>query len=131
MKKLFVLFSHGELTKEQVLDAEKKLEGIKKENIVYFPKELLDLWKSIPTDLVNLDDYLNPFKEYIMENGKINDFVLIAGEPGATCKMVEFCKLNNLRPLYSTTERVSVEKKDNNGKIIKTNEFKHILFRRY
>jgi len=44
--------------------------------------------------------------------------------------MVEFCKENNLKAIYSTTKRV-VKDQLIDGKIIKTSEFKHIRFRSY
>jgi hypothetical protein len=123
--KMFLFFSH-KLTPHQIEDA-KKL-GIKE--FVYLPKNLQELWSSVPPELEKLDEYINPFYEFLEKNAKKGDFVLIQGDFGLTCKLVSFCKEKKLIPIYSTTKRKASEIKKN-GKIIKTSEFIHVKFRRY
>jgi hypothetical protein len=55
----------------------------------------------------------------------------VQGDFGATFYVVDFCLKNNLIPVYSTSRRISVEKNGNNNKIVKTNIFEHVTFRRY
>ena len=53
---------------------------------------------------------------------------LIGGAPYLMGELETALKAVNVKPLYSFTERVSVERLADDGKVIKTNEFKHIGF---
>ena len=124
--KLFLLFSH-KLTDEQIKDAKENL-GVNK--FVYLPEDLQYKFSNVPPEIENIKDYSKDFKEFLANNAKKQDFVLIQGDFGIVFQMVEFCKENNLKAIYSTTKRV-VKEQVINGKIIKTSEFRHIRFRNY
>mgnify|MGYP000576647311 CR=1 FL=1 len=88
MKKMFLLFSH-KLTQTQKDDAIKTL-GI--DEFVYLPENLQILFSNIPSDLNNLDEYLLPIKDFLKENSRFGDVVLIQGDFGAVYHMVNFSK---------------------------------------
>jgi len=123
---LLILFSH-KLTQEQIIDAKSNLNI---NTFIYLPDDLKEIWSQIPTSLKNLDEYLLPVLEFINKYMYNSAYVLIQGDFGATYLTVNHAKNNGLIPIYSTTQRVSYEKKVE-GKVIKTSHFKHIMFRRY
>ena len=123
---MFLLFSH-KLTQQQTKDA---IESLKVTNFIYLPDNLQKLWSNVPSDVVNLDEYIKVFKEFLLISAKKGDYVLIQGDFGVTCKMVSWCKEKGLKPVYSTTKRESIESlKD--GKVVKTSKFEHVLFRSF
>jgi len=124
-RKIFLFFSH-KLTEDQINDA-KRL-GI--EEFISLPYELQYLWSNVPPDIEDIREYIKPFYEFLDKNAKKEDFVLIQGDFGLTCKLVNYSKQKGLVPVYATTKRVAKEIK-NNGKVVKISEFKHIRFRRY
>ena len=122
--KMYLLFSH-KLTDAQIEDA-KKL-GVDK--FIYLPEDLQRKFSNIPPELESVKEYAKDFERFL-ENAKSGDYVLIQGDFGLTCHMVNFSKSKGLIPVYATTKRISKEiKKD--GKVVKISEFKHIKFRRY
>ena len=122
--KMYLLFSH-KLTDAQIEDA-KKL-GV--DEFVYLPEDLQRKFSNIPPELESVKKYAKDFEKFL-ENAKSGDYVLIQGDFGLTCHLVNFAKSKGLIPVYATTKRISKDiKKD--GKIIKISEFKHIKFRRY
>ena len=123
-RRMFLLFSH-KLTNDQIVDAKKMGVG----DFIYLPEELQKKWSNVPPEIEDLKEYARDFKEFLKE-AKKGEFVLVQGDFGLVCKMVEFSKQKGLIPVYATTKRVSKEVKKN-GKIIKISEFKHIRFRRY
>lgn len=125
MKALLVLMSH-KLTQEQINDISFNLNA----EIYYVDDYINTLWKNIPPELESLDEYLTPVKNYIRDNMKEGDYILIQGEPGAVYQIVKFSYDINLIPIYSTTKRISVEK-EIDGKVKKISVFKHIRFRKY
>ncbi len=126
MKKLFLLFSHT-LTPSQKEDARKSL-GV--EQFVSLPDNLQKLWSNIPPDLPNLKEYLIPIKNFLKENAKEGDIVLIQGDFGGCFEMVNFVKSLNLKAVHSTTKRDVIEKTVN-GKVEKFSVFEHVIFREY
>ncbi len=126
MKKLFLLFSHT-LTPSQKEDARKSL-GV--EHFVSLPDNLQKLWSNIPPDLPNLKEYLIPIKNFLKENAKEGDIVLIQGDFGGCFEMVNFVKSLNLKAVHSTTKRDVIEKTVN-GKVEKFSVFEHVIFREY
>ena len=123
---MYLLFSH-KLTSEQERDAENSL---KIEKFIFLPQCLQDLWSYIPPQIEDLEDYLKPIFDYLNENIKVGDFVLVQGDFGATYKVVNLVKSLNAIAVYATTKRNSVEKVID-GKVVKTSMFKHIRFRKY
>lgn len=127
MKQAFLLFSH-QLTPEQVKELQNKFNI---ERFVYLPPELQDIWSNIPPDISSLREHIEPILTWLDENAKSKDYVLVQGEFGAVFLTVDFCKYNNLIPIYATTKRVLVEEvmSDNTVKIVR--KFTHIRFREY
>ena len=126
MKQLFLLFSHT-LTPTQEHDAKDSL-GIT--DFVALPNELQSMWSNIPPTLEELSDYLVPLKEYIRNESKEGDVVLIQGDFGGCYEMVNFVKSLGLKAVHSTTTRDVVEKTVN-GKVEKFSRFEHVIFRLY
>lgn len=125
MKALLVLMSH-KLTQEQIDDISFSL----KAEIYYAHDYIYNLWKNIPPELESLDEYLIPVKNYLRDNMKEGDYILIQGDPGAVYQTVEFSFAMGFIPIYSTTKRISVEK-EIDGEVKKISVFKHIRFREY
>lgn len=121
MKKLVLLFSH-QLTEKQMIDAKENLEC---DEILYMPKELKDKWQNL-----GIEKDLEIFKNFLRKEAKAEDYILIQGEWGATYEMVNFCKNNNLIPVYSSTKREVIEKKDGEV-VLKLSKFIHRAFIRY
>lgn len=123
---MLLIFSHT-LTSEQIKDAK---ETLKIENFIYMPDELQMKWSNIPASLQNIENCLEPIKEFILTNSKEGEYVLVQGDFGATYSVVTFCKNNKLIPVYSTTKRVCKESYSDNS-IQKISHFSHLLFRKY
>ena len=126
MFKMFLLFSH-KLTDEQIKDAKANL-GVRE--FIYLPEDLQDKFSNVPPEIEDIKEYSKDFTEFLTDNAQKEDYVLIQGDFGVVFNIVEFCKSNDLKAIYSTTKRV-VKEQIINGKIIKTSEFKHIRFRNY
>lgn len=123
---LVAIFSH-ELTQEQIEDAKKNL-NVKE--FIYLPYEIGEIWSQIPTDLMNLNEYLQPIYTFLNSIEYNKPYVLVQGDFGATYAVVNYAKSLSMTPIYSTTKRVSYEERIH-GSMVKTSHFKHILFRRY
>lgn len=122
-KKLILLFSH-QLTPQQLKDAKEKLQC---NEIIYLPKELLQLWQNITPETD-----IEIFKNFLIETGRTGDYVLIQGEWGTVYNMVNFAKEKNMIPIYSSTARKVIEEKSGtDNKVIKTSIFEHRGFYRY
>jgi len=124
--KMFLLFSH-KLTDEQIKDAKENL-GINE--FMYLPEDLQKKFSNVPPELEDIKEYSQIFIDFLKENTKKEDYVLVQGDFGLVFNIVEFCKENNLKAIYSTTKRVAKEQSID-GKVVKISEFKHIRFRRY
>lgn len=55
--------------------------------------------------------------------------LMLQGEPSLFFAAVTTAKASGINCLISTTERVSVEKVQDDGSVVKTNVFKHVQFR--
>jgi hypothetical protein len=122
-KRLILLFSH-QLTPQQLKDAKETLQCNK---IIYLTDELLYKWQNITPETD-----IQIFKDFLIENAKIGDYVLIQGEWGTTYNMVNFAKEKNMIPIYSSTARKVIEEKSgSDNKVIKTSIFEHRGFYRY
>jgi len=124
--KMFLFFSH-KLTEEQIKDAKENL-GVNE--FIYLPKDLQYKFSNVPPEIEDIKEYSQIFIDFLKENVKKEDFVLVQGDFGVVFNIVEFCKENNLKAVYSTTKRV-VKEKVIDGKVVKISEFKHIKFRKY
>jgi len=123
--KLFLFFSHT-LTQEQINDA--KNLGI--DEFISLPKDLQYLWSNVPPELEDIEEYAKPFYEFLNINARKGDYVLVQGDFGLSCRLVNYSKQKGLIPVYATTKRKVIET-EKDGKIVKISEFKHVQFRRY
>lgn len=126
MSQLFLLFSH-QLTPDQIKDAQQSLDVLLAD-IHYLSEELQQLFSNIPPELDTLNDYLHPLENWLSQEAKTNDWVLIQGDFGAVVHLVAFCKSCRLIPVYSTTQRF-VTFEATTGE--KRSYFKHVKFRNY
>ena len=126
-RSLFLIFNH-EITPVQESNARSSL-GI--EQIKCLPPDLKALWRQVPPDLTEIDNYLEPVKTWLARQSAESDFVLIQGDFGACYIMVQFAFEKGLVPVYSTTRREAVEEHCNNGSIKLVRQFKHQIFRKY
>ncbi|GAB1464850.1 CRISPR-associated protein Csx20 [Aliarcobacter cryaerophilus] len=99
-------------------------------NLYIYSKTSKYFFSNIPSDLNNLDEYLLPIKDFLKENSRFGDVVLIQGDFGAVYHMVNFSKNLGLKSVYATTNRV-IEEILVDEKTIKKSIFEHVMFRRY
>ena len=126
MRSIFLLFSHKLTAKQEEMLKEKH----QVESFIYLPKKLQDIWSKIPPDIDTLSEYLSPIKEYLKQNGKKDDIVLIQGDFGAVYTMVNLAFELHLTPIYATTKR-EIEEHIINDTITKKSIFKFVRFRQY
>ncbi|MBZ4683973.1 MAG: hypothetical protein PWP46_1697 [Fusobacteriaceae bacterium] len=127
-KQIFLLFSHT-LTENQINELKRDF-NINK--IFYLPKDIQNIWSNV--DYVKYDfSNLKPIKNFIKENSKEKDYILIQGEYGYTYHMVNWAFENKFIPIYATTQRKTIEIIDENNpnNIKKISHFEHISFRKY
>ncbi len=127
MTRLFLLFNHS-ITPMQESDARASL-GVSE--IVPPPDEIKSLWRQIPPDLTGISDYLRPVRLWLRASASPGDYLLIQGDFGACCLMVDFAFKKGLIPVYSTTRREMSETLDADGAIRLIHRFDHRIFRRY
>jgi len=60
--KMFLLFSH-KLTDTQIKDA---IQNLKVTDFIYLPDNLQKLWSNVPSDLFDLDEYIEVFKDFLI-----------------------------------------------------------------
>jgi len=126
MKKLILLFSHN-LTDVQKEDAKGSF-GV--EEFVRLSDNLQTTWSNVPADLEDLSDYLQPIRNFLIDELESDDVVLVQGDFGATCAIAGFVKSIGGVAVYATTKR-NVEEREIDGKIVKTSVFEHVRFRRF
>jgi hypothetical protein len=126
-RKLFLLFNHT-LTDFQV---EAALSSLGVQEIVHLPSDLKALWQQIPPELPEIKGYLGPVMEWLLDNARESDHVLIQGDFGATFLMVKFAFEHGLRPVYSTSRREAFEEHNGDGSVRIVHQFQHQIYRRY
>jgi hypothetical protein len=125
---LFLIFNH-QLTARQRADAHASLAV---ERFVSLPDHLQQLWRQIPPDMPQINGHLAPLREWLGDNAKAGDYLLIQGDFGACCLMVSFSFEQGLVPIYSTTRREAQEKVQPDGSVITlTHNIEHQIFRLY
>jgi hypothetical protein len=127
MKEMHILFSHH-LTKEQ---KDEVVLNFHVEKFIPLPQKLQLIWSNIPASETNISKYIRTFTDYLTDNSKSGDLVLIQGDYGLTYAIVDWCLKNQRLPLYSTTQRSSEEYQEQNGVVKKESLFKHVIYRRY
>lgn len=125
-KNMLLVFSH-EITKKQKEEAKERFGT---NNFIGLNDELLKKWSNVPPNLKGLEKYLEDIIEWIKENSKEGDYVLVQGDYGATIYVVNYCIEEGLVPVYATTKRKVVEKKVGE-KVKLSREFEHVMFRKY
>ncbi len=93
-------------------------------NLYIYLKTSNRFFSNIPSDLNNLDEYLLPIKDFLKENSRFGDVVLIQGDFGAVYHMVNFSKNLGLKSVYATTNR-RIEEILVDEKTIKKSIFEH------
>ena len=127
MANIFILLSH-KLTQSQIDAFKSELNIV---NIIHLPENLQHLWSNIPPEPEKIYDILQPVRLWLKENANPNDYALIQGDMGATYQMINYAFSLNMHPCYTTTERISLQEKNNNGTINLIKQFKHVRFRLY
>ena len=123
---MFLLFSH-KLTDKQIKNAKENL-GV--DEFIYLPQDLQEKFSNVPPEIDNIKEYSEDFIKFLQKNANKNDYILIQGDFGVVFWIVEYCRKNNLKAVYSTTKRI-VKEKNIDGKVVKISEFKHVKFRFY
>ena len=67
----------------------------------------------------------------LKNNAKQEDYALIQGDMGATYQIINYCFSIGIITCYTTTKRVSIQEKNNNGTVNVIKEFKHERYRIY
>lgn len=127
MPNIFILLSH-KLIQEQISVMKNELQI---SNIIHLPEKLHSLWSNIPPEPEKIHDILNPIRLWLKENAKSGDYALIQGDMGATYQMINYAFSINIYPCYTTTKRISLQEKDDNGTVNLIKQFKHVRFRLY
>lgn len=125
--RFLVLFSHR-LTQDQHRDIRERFGD---PEILEAPPEVLRVWGAIPPDLLRLEDFLNPVKNWLEAEARPGDILFIQGEHGATVYGVRLALGLQLLPVYATTKRVVEERVLDDGSVETRREFRHVLFRAY
>jgi hypothetical protein len=126
-KKLLLLFNHR-LTDFQI---EAALSSLGVQEILDLPPELKALWRQIPPELTEIAVYLKPITQWLINNGKESDYVLIQGDFGACFILVSLALAQGLTPIYSTTRREAMEEHNRDGSVRIVHRFEHRIFRKY
>lgn len=124
---LFLIFNHT-FTEAQKADALASLGVVR---IVRPPEHVQEVWGQIPPDLAAISDYLAPVREWLVKVARPGDHVLIQGDFGACCLLVQLAFEMGLIPVYSTTRREAVETRQPDGTVKTVHHFKHRIFRRF
>ncbi len=127
MPKFLILFNHR-LTDEQELDAVDLL-GV--DEFCAPPVEVSSLWKAIPPDATELRHVLGPVFTWLDIEGKPGDYLLVQGDFGATCMVVDYATRTGLKPVYATTRRITSQRENDDGSVEIIHRFHHVRFREY
>ena len=85
------------------------------DEFVYLPDDLQRKFSNVPPELESIKEYAKDFERFL-ENAKSGDYVLIQGDFGLTCHLVNFSKSKGLIPVYATTKRISKDMKKDGKK---------------
>ena len=127
MSKVLVVMSHR-LSESQLADLEDRLQ-VKK--IIYPDQKLQEHISGVPPDLESLNEYLQPLLSWVKHNGGAGDLLVVQGEYGLTCRLVQEAWELGMEPIYATTRRKVTKKEFPDGRVEMVREFEHVRFRRY
>lgn len=123
MKTLFILMNH-EMLPIQYENAQKTLH-------VSQTITLSDAkWSQISPEVDTIQPFLEHYKEQLHMCAKVDDYLLVQGDFGATYHMIRFARSLGLIPIYATTKRHATQEVVD-GTIITKREFIHVRFREY
>lgn len=125
--KIFVLMSHT-LLEVQINELYEKLNV---DEIIYLPEDLKKDFMQISDSNTKNIELLNKIKSFIENNKENGDYVLIQGEYGVTHYIVNWCFINELIPIYATSERIYEGENLDDGAILNKHIFKHKSFNKY
>jgi hypothetical protein len=95
------------------------------------PPDLQKYFSNVPSDLLDLSEYVQPLKDWLQANTQPGDYALVQGDFGLAFLLVNYCKSIGIIPVYATTERQSVEVVQEDGSVVTQRVFRHKLFRKY
>jgi len=124
---LFLLFNHT-LTEVQRADA---LDSLRIGEFIEPPEAVQKIWGDIPAENGSIYDLLTPIREWLGDMAFADDYVLIQGDFGACCLMVDYARRIGLMPIYSTTRREAYEELLEDGSVSLVHRFRHVRFREY
>ncbi len=124
---LFLIFNHT-FTDNQRKDA---VDSLGVDRFVDMQRDMKTIWRNIPPELLEIEDYLEPIQTWLKANASEDDFALIQGDFGACYIMVNYAFKLGLVPIYSTTRRETEEEVLQDGSVKLTHQFQHQIFRRY
>lgn len=124
-----VLLSH-DLTPGQIAAADAEL-GVAADRIVLMPAELRARWMSVPPDGPLDPELVAAMMAFVLHHTRRGDPVLVQGEPGLQTAVVLASQRAGRVPVYSTTQRESVEVVGPDGAVNKQSRFVHVQFREY
>lgn len=124
---LFVLMSHR-LSSEQEREAG-EMWGVK--DIVYLPSSLQTLWSGVDPHGPFLPDRHTPVLNWLKQEARNGDRVIVQGEYGLTVYFVMLCWALGLVPIYATSERIYHEEPGPGGTVLRRHAFRHVNFREY
>lgn len=126
---VFLLISH-KLTDDQ---KEELLAQNSISNIMYLPSNLQSMWSAVPTaaESRSIENHISIFIEYLLENTKEGDYIMIQGDFGLTYALTSWSLNHNRIPIYATTQRIAQENINPDGSKTLVHSFKHNGFRKY
>lgn len=124
---MILLFNHT-LTNEQ-LEAAKNQLG--ESEITELPTDLKKIWSAVDPEAESLQSILNPMLEWLQTQPLTQRHVLVQGDFGAVFYMVSWLMHHGAVPVYSTTKRQAVERKDAQNNIVVERTIKHVRYRKY
>ncbi|BBG66767.1 uncharacterized protein MJ1673 [Hydrogenimonas sp.] len=126
MRKMIVVFSHT-LSEEQKEDARRSL-GV--ENFIFLTEGLRAVWSSISPLADDVRPLLDGIVGFVTHHGRRGDYLLVQGDFGATCYMVEVAYNLDMIPVYAAAWR-EVEEYEKGGSVVTVRTFRHVRFREY
>jgi hypothetical protein len=127
MKNFLLMFNH-------MLSPEQKAWGDEHYGpcrIIEMPDLLKKSWAQVPPGNESLSSWVQPFREWVDQEGKKDDLILIQGDFGATYLMVNHAFKLGLVPVYATTKRKAIETALPDGTVKMEHEFNFCRFRKY
>jgi len=127
MKNAFIILNHS-LTRLQEEELRSKF-GV--ERIVEMPQDLKRVWSDFSAWTNLTDSRVSDIVEWLDDQARTADLVVVQGEWGATFYVVDFCFYKDLIPLYASSERLYEQENLSGQRVRRTHIFKHVKFKKY